>query len=137
MVALNVISRPTSAIAKLNAIAKIYKYKGLQEGHHFILMALEVYNTPKHDMDHFSRECARLFHNRWSGGHLSLSFCIQFFRQHINIALQHALTSTIERKIALASDVCFRPPTIIRSHNLHVGDIRGAMGEIVSYHKRN
>jgi hypothetical protein len=48
-------------------------------------MAMEVHNAPGHDMDHFIRECACLFHERWSGGHLSLSFCIQFFRQRINI----------------------------------------------------
>jgi len=42
-----------------------------------------------------------------------------------------------ERKIALVRDACFRPPIIIRSHNLHVGDIRGVEGEITSYHKRD
>jgi hypothetical protein len=31
---------------------------------HFILMAMEVHNAPKHDMDHFIKECARLFHDR-------------------------------------------------------------------------
>ncbi len=36
--------------------------------------------------------------------------------------------------MSLASDVCSRPPTNIKSHDLHVGDIREAMGEIVSYH---
>jgi len=40
-------------------------------------------------------------------------------------------------KIALVGDVCFRPPITIRSHELHVGNIRGAMGEIPSYHKRD
>jgi hypothetical protein len=70
-------------------------------------------------------------------GHLSLSFCIQFFRHHVNIAFQHTLLSTIERKIALTSDVCSRSPIIIRSHDLHACDIRGAVGEITSYHKRD
>jgi hypothetical protein len=65
---------------ELNAIAKIYKYKGLHEGHHFILMAMEVYGAHGRDMDHFIRECACLFHDKQLGGHLSLSFCIQFFR---------------------------------------------------------
>jgi hypothetical protein len=32
---------------------------------------------------------------------------------------------------------CARPHITIRSHDLHVGDIRGAMGEIASYHKRD
>jgi hypothetical protein len=35
----------------------------------------------------------------------------------------------------LASDVCFRPPTTIRSHNLHARDIKRVMGDITSYHK--
>jgi hypothetical protein len=39
------------------------------------------------DMDCFTRECVHLFQDRQSGGHLSLSFCIQFFKQHVNIAL--------------------------------------------------
>jgi len=43
----------------------------------------------------------------------------------------------IERKIALASDPCSRPPIIIRSHDLHVGNIRMVVGEITSYHKRD
>jgi hypothetical protein len=42
----------------------------------------------------------------------------------------------IERKIALASDACSKPPTIIRSHDLHAGDIRRAVGEITSYHEK-
>ncbi len=37
----------------------------------------------------------------------------------------------------LASDACSRPPTTIKSHNLHASDIRGAMGEIASYHKKD
>jgi hypothetical protein len=72
----SVISQPTSVIAKLNTITKIYKYKRLHEGHHFISMTMEVHGTPKHDMDHFIKECACLFHNKILGGHLSLSFCI-------------------------------------------------------------
>ncbi len=51
---------------------------------------MEVGNTPKHDMDHFIRECACLFHNRQSKDHLSLSFCIQFFKKLVNIAFQCA-----------------------------------------------
>ncbi len=66
-----------------------------------------------------------------------LFFCIQFFKQHVSIALQHALASEIERKIVLASDACSRPPNTIRSHNLHVDDIRKVVGEIASYHERD
>jgi hypothetical protein len=42
-----------NVIAKLNAITKIHKYEELHEGHHFIMMAMEVHNTPRHDMDNF------------------------------------------------------------------------------------
>jgi hypothetical protein len=76
------------------------------------------------------------FHDRQSGGHLSLSFYIQFFRQHVNISLQHVLAFVIEKKIALAGGVCFKPPIIIQSHDLHIG-IRKVVGEITSYHKKD
>jgi hypothetical protein len=52
-----------------------------------------------------------------------LSFCIRFFKQCVSIAFQRALAFAIERKIALASDVCSRPPITIRSHDLHAGDM--------------
>jgi hypothetical protein len=100
-------------------------------------MIMEVHSTPGRDMDHFIKECVHLFHNRQSKGHLSLSFRIQFFKQHVSIVLQHALLSTIERKIALVSDVCSRFPIIIRFHNLHVGDIKRTVGEIAAYHERD
>ncbi len=122
---------------ELNAIAKIYTYRRLHEGHHFIPMAMEVHGAPGHDMDHFIRECAHFFHDRRSGSHLSLSFCIQFFKQNVSIALQHVLASVINKKIVLACDFYSRPPIIIKSHDLHVDDIRGAMGEIASYYKRD
>jgi hypothetical protein len=136
-VASNVISWPTCVATKINAIAKIHKYKGLYEEHHFILMAMEVHNAPKHNINHFIKECARFFHNKRSRGHLSLFFNIQFFRQHVSIALWHALTSTIKRKITLVRDVYSKPSIIIRYHDSHVDDIRRAMGEITSFHKRD
>jgi hypothetical protein len=55
----------------------------------------------------------------------------------LNIVFQHALTFAIKKKIALASNVCSRPPITIRSHDLHVGDIKEAMGEITSYHEKD
>jgi hypothetical protein len=100
-------------------------------------MALEVHYAPGHDMDHFIRECAHLFHGRWSRGHLSLFFCIQFFKQSINIAFQCALTLAINKKIVLTSDAYSRPPIIIRFHDLYVDNIKGATGQITSYHKRD
>ncbi len=124
-------------MAELSTIAEICKYKGLHEGHHFIPMAMEVHSALMCDMDCFIRDCAYLFHDRRLGGHLSLFFCIQFFRQCANIVFQHALTFAIEKKIALAYDVSSRPPIIIRSHDLNAGDIKGAMGEIASYHNKD
>jgi hypothetical protein len=133
----NVISRLANVATKLNNIITIRKYRNFYEGHHFILMTMEVHITLRRDMNHFIRECGCLFHNKRSKGHLFLSFCIQFFKQHVSIALQHVLASIIERKIALVGDACSRPSTTIRSNNLHVGHIREDMGEIASYHKRD
>ncbi len=76
MVVWSVISQPTSVIAKLSAIVKISKYKGLHEGHHFISMAMEVHGALEYDMNRFIKECARLFHDRWSRDHSFLFFCI-------------------------------------------------------------
>jgi hypothetical protein len=59
-----------------------------------------------------------------------LSFCIQFFKQHVNIAFKRALAFVIKRKITLARDVYSRPPITIRFHGLHVGNVKGALGEI-------
>jgi hypothetical protein len=84
--ALSVINWPTSAVAKFNAIVKIHKYKTFYEWHHFILMAMKVHDTLVRDMDHFVKECAQFFHDRWLGVHLSLSFCIQFFKQRVSIS---------------------------------------------------
>jgi hypothetical protein len=38
----------------------------------------------------------------------------------------------MERKIVLVGNTCSKSPITIRSHDLHVGDIRKAMGEITS-----
>jgi hypothetical protein len=78
MMSLNVINWLAGAAVKFNVIAKISKYKGFYEGRHFIPMTMEVHNAPRRDMDRFIRECAHLFQNRQSKGHLSLFFCIQF-----------------------------------------------------------
>jgi hypothetical protein len=64
-------------------------------------------------------------------------FLYSIFKQHVNIVLQHALVFAIERKIALPSDVCSRPPITIKFHDLHASDMKGAMGEIASYHERD
>jgi hypothetical protein len=81
---------------------------------------MEVHNTLEHDMDCFIKECAHLFHER----SFILFFCIQLFKHRVNIAFQHALASTTEKKTALTGDVCSRPPITTRFHDLHAKDIR-------------
>ncbi len=50
------------------------------------------------------------------------------FKQHVNMALQRALAFTIERKIALAGNVCSKPPIIFRFHDLHASKIKKVVG---------
>jgi len=75
IVATIVIIQPKGAIAKLNAIAKICKYRGFHD-------KLEPFyfdgngGAPKCDIDRFIRECAHLFHDRRLRSHLSFSFYI-------------------------------------------------------------
>jgi len=64
MVAMSVISWLVGVIVEFNVIVKIRKYKGLHEGHHFILMAMEVHGAPGCDMDCFIMDYVYLFHNR-------------------------------------------------------------------------
>jgi hypothetical protein len=128
MIASSVIIRPVSVATKLNVIVTICKYKRLHKGYHFIFMAMEVLNALAHDMDRFIREFAHLFHNRRSRRHLSMSFCIQFFKHCVSIAFQHALAFAIKKMIGLVSDACFRPPIMIRTHYLCACDIRRVVG---------
>ncbi len=64
-------------------------------------------------------------------------FCIQFFKQHLSIAFQHALAFVIQRKIVLVGDVYSKPPLIIKFMILLVGDIKRVVDEIVPYHKKD
>jgi hypothetical protein len=86
---------------------------------------MEVHGAFGRDMDCLFKECVHLFYNIQLGGHLSLSFCIQFFRHRVSIALQRALTFAIEKKIALVDDACSRPPITIRSHDLQQVTLEG------------
>jgi hypothetical protein len=136
----SVINRPRGAIVELNAIVKIRKYKGLHEGHHFILMAMEVHNTPRHDMDHFIKECALFSTIDDQEVIYPCLFAFNFLSNLLVLpfnVLQCALVSTIERKIALASDACSRLPIIIKFLDLHASDIKGAVGKIATYHEKD
>jgi hypothetical protein len=77
-VALSVNSQPIGAVAKLSTIDKIRKYRRLQEGHHFIMMAMKVHIAFRRDVDCFIKEFVCLFHDRWLKGYLSLFVCIPF-----------------------------------------------------------
>jgi hypothetical protein len=133
----SVINQPIGVAMKFNTIVKIHKYKGFHDGHHFILMAMEVHNTLGCDMDCFIKEYVCLFHDRWLGGHLSLSFYINFFKQLVNVVFQCVLAFAIKRNIVLVGNVCSRPPITIRYHDLHVSDIRKVVGEITFYHGKD
>jgi hypothetical protein len=74
MMALSVISQPIGAVVEFSAIAKFHKFRRLHETHCFIPMAMEVHGIPRHDMDHFIKECARLFHDRQLRGHFIFVF---------------------------------------------------------------
>ncbi len=97
----SVIGQPTCVAAKLNAIVKICKYRRVHEGHHFISMAMEVHDTQVHRC---IKECAHLFHNKQSRGHLSF-----FLHSIFQVACQYPIT--------------------IRSQDLYANNIRGAVGE--------
>jgi hypothetical protein len=86
-VAASIISPLVGTTMKLSSNSKIRKYRKFHEGHHFISMAMEVYGTFKSDMDHFIKECACLFHDLRLENHLSLLFCIQFFKQCVSNTL--------------------------------------------------
>jgi hypothetical protein len=121
-----VLVKGATIVTKFNVIVKIHKYIGLHEKHHFILMVKEVYGVLLCDMVHFIN--AYFFHNKRLGSHLSLSFCIRFFTQRVDIDFQHVLTFAIKKNIVLMGDACFKPPIFNKSHNLHASDIRKGFG---------
>jgi hypothetical protein len=61
---MSVISQLACVMWNFSSIVKIHKYRGFHERRHFIPMAMEVHNALRHDMDHFIKECAFIFHNR-------------------------------------------------------------------------
>jgi hypothetical protein len=63
--------------------------------------------------------------------------CIQLFKQCVSVAFLCDLTFVIKKKIALIRDVCSRPSIIFRSHDLHPGHIRRAMGGIASNYEKD
>ncbi len=58
------------------------------------------------------------------------------FLNNMLVLFSNILTSTLKRKITLANDACSRPPTTIRFHDLHAGNIRRVVCEITSYLER-
>ncbi len=96
-----------------------------------------MHSAHGHDMDRFIKECVRLFQDKGSRGHLSLSFCIQFFKQHVNIAFQRALAFIIERKNSLVGNAHLKSPITSRFHDLHGSNIKRVVDDIAFYHKRD
>ncbi len=81
---------------------------------------------------------AHLFHDRQSEDHLSFFIFAFNFLSDVLVLLFNVLQLLLQnRKIVQVGDVCFRPPIVIRIHDLHASDIRGNMGEIASYHERD
>jgi hypothetical protein len=60
----SVITRPIGVVANFNDVAKIHKYRGFHEEHHFLPMAMEVHSALGCDMDRFMKECTYLIHDR-------------------------------------------------------------------------
>jgi len=98
-------------------------------------MAMKVHDALRRDMDRFIKVCAHLFHDKQLGGHLSLSFCIQFLKQRVNIIFQHVLNCTIERKIALVVTIVVNLPSLLDFMICMHVTLRGAIDEITSYHE--
>jgi len=98
--AMNVINQPKNVVAKFNAIAKIHKYRRIHERHHFISMAMEVHGALWHDVNHFIKECACLFHNRESKEIIYFCFLKFNFLKNILILFFSMFNLYIERKIS-------------------------------------
>jgi hypothetical protein len=102
----------------------------------FILMAMEVHDTPN-IIWIVSLGSVLVFQIINDHEVIYSNVCIQFFNQHVSIALRCALAFVIDMKIALARDVCSRPSIIIKSHDLDADNIRGVVSEIASYHEKD
>jgi hypothetical protein len=63
----------------------------------------------------------------------------QFFPLPMSCTWTHfwILQGVGSASIVLAGDAYSRPPIIIRSHDLHVNNIRRVVGEIASHHEKN
>ncbi|KAG6542682.1 hypothetical protein Mapa_015917 [Marchantia paleacea] len=81
-----VITHPPGWAAS-GAAVKVSKYRGMQRGHLFVPLALELYGAMDTDFDMFVRECARAYHTRRHVVSLSLAYLIAYFRQRVSIAL--------------------------------------------------
>jgi hypothetical protein len=64
-------------------------------------------------------------------------FAFSFSSSMLILLFNMLLASAIEKKIPLVGDACYGPPITIKSYDLHANDIRGVVGEIASYHKRD
>ncbi len=66
-----------------------------------------------------------------------LVFLYSIFSCNMLVLFFNLLQPLLKKKIELARDACSIPPIIIKSHDLHVNDIRGVVHEISSYHMKD
>ncbi len=59
------------------------------------------------------------------------------FSNNILLLLFNMLSLYYREEDWLIGDVYFRPPITIRSHDLHVGNMKRVVGEINSYHEKD
>ncbi len=137
MVATNVINWLIGVIAKFNAIVKICKYRKFHERHHFIPMAMEMHDTPECDKDHFIKECVHLSHDRWSRSHLSFFFAFSFSSRML-VLFFNMIWPLLYKERLLWWEMFFLDLLLLLNLMiLLVGDIRGAVDEMVPYHKKD
>ncbi len=136
-VASSVINRPTCAVAKLSTIVKIHKYrKSFKRG-------TILFQWPWRCIMHLgmirivSSRNVLVFSAIDDQEVVYPLFLHSIFQTTCQYCSSASLASEIEKKIVLGSDACSKPPNTIRSHDLHVDDIKEVVGEIASYHERD
>ncbi len=91
--------------------------------YHFILMAMEVHNMFRHDMDCFIRECVHLFHDKQSRGYLSLSLLHLIFQAMCQYCFSACFNLCYRKKDCIGGRYFSKPPMTIRSHDLYESNI--------------
>jgi hypothetical protein len=122
MMVLSVINRLICAVVELNVISKICKYRMLYEGHHFILMAMEVHDALGMIWIMLLGNVLVLF---MTNNRKVIYFCLFafIFKVVCYYCFSACFSFYYREEDCFGGDACSRPPITFRSHNLHVGDI--------------